>query len=78
VRDRILKILAEGPNRNSVLQKRGKFTPSALYLHLKKLRESGVLERRQMGRQVELSLKAHGAPKPPLEGEIIGEPAPVI
>jgi len=57
VRERLLALLAAGPATNSELLKNGKFTPSALYLHLKALRQQGVVQSKRVGRSVTLSLK---------------------
>lgn len=57
VRERVLALLEAGPSTNSELLKNGKFTPSALYLHLKALRQQGVVQSKRVGRTVTLQLK---------------------
>jgi DNA-binding transcriptional ArsR family regulator len=57
VRERVLALLAAGPTTNAELLKNGKFTPSALYLHLKALRQQGIVQSKRVGRSVTLRLK---------------------
>lgn len=72
VRARILKILAHGPITNAALRKEGGFTASALYLHIKALREAGLLSSHRDGRYVTLSLR-NGGHGEPLEGEVVAD-----
>ncbi|MDB5988231.1 MAG: transcriptional regulator [Nevskia sp.] len=76
VRARILAILAAGPITNSELQRKGRFTPSAQYLHLKALRQQGVLDSKRNGRSVTLRLKgkAHSrSVEEPIDAVVVQE-----
>ena len=76
VRERILEILAAGPINNSELQRKGRFTPSALYLHLRALRQQGLLDSKRSGRTVTLRLKnkSHSrAAEEPIDAVVVHE-----
>lgn len=76
VRERVLALLALGPITNSELQRKGNFTPSALYLHLKALRLQGLLDSKRVGRSVTLRLKGKAQKRvveEPIEAVVVHE-----
>jgi len=73
-RERILELIAAGPITNAQLLAKGHFTPSNLFLHLKRLTSEKRIERRPKGREVEYLLKTVKTGPAVLEGEVIVEP----
>jgi len=73
-RERIIELIAAGPITNAQLLAKGHFTPSNLFVHLKRLTAEKLIERRLKGREAEYLLRAV-KPKPAvLEGELIVQP----
>lgn len=77
VRRRILKILGAGAVTGPELLKKGRFSPAALYLNLKALRDEGLIDSQRTGRSVVLRLK-HGskAEEEPIEGVVVSDHQP--
>jgi DNA-binding transcriptional ArsR family regulator len=77
VRERLLEILAAGPITGPDLLKNGKFTQSSLHLHLKALRDAGMIVSRRIGKAQEIRLaQMPPAAEASIEGVVVDRSEP--
>lgn len=71
VRGRILQLLADGTLKRAELVKRGRFSGSALFLHVKALREEGLITEDPDTRTLSLTYALPGDDLDIIDGEVV-------